>query len=326
VAATLAILAARPAAAAPAARVDGYAEWRRGGTLIVEGQRVLPSPGLRFQGGGEARDFPSIPLGYEVKARGTRAPDGSLVADEIVARPNGTALFEGDLKEAFDEVEERYRRSRHVYADNGRGGLGKDYGRLLDSGPEVERVQAILRDLVPPYRRSEEFRVYVVENPDWNAFAGPNGSIYVFTGLLENMDDDEMAVILGHELAHATYEHSRRAFKKQLAVQLGVLGGLALGDAIHNKAGRLAFKMGTVLMGNAWASGYGRDYEDQADRVGLRYAYEAGFDVNKGPALWQRFSRRYGTGNKVANFFFGDHALALARSANLERELALNYR
>jgi predicted Zn-dependent protease len=190
----------------------------------------------------------------------------------------------------------------------------------------VERVQAILRDLVPPYRRAEDFRVYVVENPDWNAFAGPNGAIYVFTGLLENMDDDEMAVILGHELAHATYEHSRKAFKKQIAVQLGVLGGLALGDAIHNKAGRLAFKMGTLLMGSAWASGYGRDYEDQADRVGLRYAYEAGFDVSKGPALWQRFSRRYAAGSPVANFFFGDHATALVRAANVERELALNYR
>src|SRR4029450_12182313 len=65
--------------------------------------------------------------------------------------------------------------------------------------------------------------------------------------------------------------------------------------------------------------------EDQADRVGLRYAYEAGYDISKGPRLWQRFAKKYGESGKAANFFFGDHSLSSARAINLERQLALNY-
>ena len=65
--------------------------------------------------------------------------------------------------------------------------------------------------------------------------------------------------------------------------------------------------------------------EDQADRVGLRYAYEAGYDVTKGPRLWNRFAKKYGEGNKVANFFFSDHSQSAARATKLEKEIAFNY-
>jgi hypothetical protein len=75
----------------------------------------------------------------------------------------------------------------------------------------------------------------------------------------------------------------------------------------------------------AWSNGYGRNLEDQADRVGLRYAYEAGFDITKGPRLWNRFAKKYGEPGKTANFFFGDHSLSSQRAVALERELALNY-
>jgi hypothetical protein len=59
--------------------------------------------------------------------------------------------------------------------------------------------------------------------------------------------------------------------------------------------------------------------------LGLRYAYEAGFDVRKGAAIWQQFAAKYGQGDRFTNFFFGDHSLAAARLANLQREIAYNY-
>ena len=73
-------------------------------------------------------------------------------------------------------------------------------------------------------------------------------------------------------------------------------------------------------------AGYGRDLEDQADRVGLRYAYEAGYPVQDAPTVWQRFLDKYGQEDRVTNFFFSDHSLASARKRNLEREIANNYR
>ena len=68
----------------------------------------------------------------------------------------------------------------------------------------VDRVRRITGQLLPPYVEPERVRVYVVDNPEWNAMAMGNYSIYVFSGLLLDMDDDEVAIVLGHELVHAS--------------------------------------------------------------------------------------------------------------------------
>ena len=323
--ALLAVLFAPPRAAAGEETLNGYAEYRRGAVFIVDGQRVRAGAGLRFHGEGQARGFDTIPLGYEMKVRGVRAADGAVEAREVEVKPNGVALFENDLRASFDQVERRYRDAGHVYSE-GDDGRRIELGNLEESGPQVERVRAITRDLCPPYLRSQDFRVYVVDNKEWNAMAAPNRSIYVFGGLLADMDDDEVAIVLGHELVHATHEHSRRAFKKQILIALGA-AALATGEQdIDDTGKRIGAQLGTLLVASALSNGYGRGQEDQADRVGLRYAFEGGYDVRKGPKLWKRFAVKYGNPSKTVNFFFGDHSVAEARARNLERELALNYR
>jgi Zn-dependent protease with chaperone function len=204
--------------------------------------------------------------------------------------------------------------------------MAHDYGRLIESGPDWRRVRRITDDLVPPRLDPEAFRVYLVENEEWNAMAAPNGAIFVFSGLLEQMDDDEVAIVVGHELVHASHEHSRKQFKKQLWIQLGALGVMAAAESIDSDAKRIGLQAATLVAATAWSSGYGRTHEDQADRVGLRYAFEGGYDVEKGPGLWRRFAKKYGEGNKIVNFFFSDHSQSLVRARNLEAELAVNYR
>jgi Zn-dependent protease with chaperone function len=242
-----------------------------------------------------------------------------------VARENGTALFEQDLRSAFDVMEQKFLTDRRMYDEDDKG-KRQDYGRLYTSGPEVERVRRITRRLVPGYLERRDFRVYVVDNKEWNAMAAPNDSIYVFSGLLKDMDDDEVAIVLGHELTHATHEHSRKSFKKTMLVQLAALGVVAVAEeSVKDKNQRAVLQVATLLGASAWVSGYGRAHEDQADRVGLRYASEGGFDVYKGPPLWNRFAEKYGNSSRFLNFFFGDHSVAEARSRNLGREIALNY-
>jgi Zn-dependent protease with chaperone function len=322
-----AVLWASSSSQAVAAKVEklaGYAEWREGRDLVVDGQRVRLAPGGRFKGDGEASGgSASIPLGYEVKAEGTRAADGVLIAQSLEAKPNGSAMFEQEIRRATDEAESEYRRAGAFYQEG--GGRHRNVGRLYEDGPDVERVRAIVDELVPPYLGSEDLRVYVIDNPEWNAFAMGNYSIYAFSGLLDELDDDELAIVLGHELAHATHEHTRRQFKKQMWIQIAAAGVLAASNEIDDKKWRVFAQLLTVFGASAWANGYGRDLEDQADRVGLRYAYEAGFDITKGPGLWNRFARRYGEQGKVGNFLFGDHSLSRARARFLERELTLNY-
>lgn len=307
-------------------RLDGYAEWRQGPVLIVDGQRVKASSQLRFKGRGEAKSFPAIPLGYEVKVKGIRLLDGTVLAREAEARPNGDALFEGELKSAFDKMEEQFREEGSVFEEDD-DGKRERYGRLIEAGPLVERANTIVDDLIPPSATRDGFRVYVVRNKEWNAMAAPNGAIFAFSGLMEAMDDDELAIILGHELAHATHEHSRRHFKKDLIVQLAAAGiGLVAEEIVDGKSKQVAMQAAALLGATAWSNGYGRGYEDQADRVGLRYAFEGGYDVKKGPRLWQRFKEKYGELPKPLNFFFSDHSMHKARAQNLEREIRNNYR
>jgi len=299
--------------------VDGYAEWRLGSCVVADAQRVCPASGLKFKGDGDAKSFATIPLGYELKAKGKRQRDGSLLAREVEAKPNGSAMFEGTVKSATDQAEAQARQQ-------GRFGDPKaPVGKLIESGPDVERVTRIVDNLLPAHVPRESVRVYVIDNKEWNAFAMGNYSIYVFTGLLKDMDDDEVAIVLGHELVHATHEHSRRQFKKDMWVQLAMLGALGAASTIDNDTQQAVAGLAVLAAGTALKNGYGRGMEDQADRVGLRYAYEAGYDITKGPRLWNRFAKKYGEGNKAANFFFSDHSLSAARATKLEKEIAYNY-
>ena len=197
------VLGAGPIGAQEKVKLDGYAEWRQGDVLIVEGQRVSLAPGGTFEGDGDASDFASIPLGYEVKVEGIRQSTGLVTASKVEAKPNGDAVFERDLFQAFNEIEEQYIEEGAVFQRDQQGRV-QTIGKLLREGEQVDRVRRIAADLTPPYLQPEDFRVYVIENSEWNAMAAPNRSIYVFSGLLEDMDDDEVAVVLGHEFVRRT--------------------------------------------------------------------------------------------------------------------------
>jgi Zn-dependent protease with chaperone function len=327
VAAAAVLAAAATAGAEPKVKeekVDGYLEWRQGDLLIVDGQKVTTSAATKFKGKDAATSVASIPLGYEVKAKGERKADGSLLARELESKPNGSAMFEGDVKSMTDQAESEYRRAGRFF-NQLEGGKTETVGWMFDSGPKVDRVRRIVDSLLPPYLDASQVRLYVIENKEWNAFAMGNYSIYVFSGIMDDLDDDELAIVLGHEIAHATHEHTRRQFKKAMWIQLAAIGLSAAAEEVDDKNKRAVAQLLVLFGAQAWSNGYGRDMEDQADRVGLRYAYEAGYDITKGPRLWQRFAKKYGEPGKVANFFFGNHSLSSARAVNLVRQRALNY-
>lgn len=316
-------LLAAPLPAAPSGiTLEAYAEWHKGHDLIVDGQRVTANNRTRFKG--RYRNLDSIPLGYEISVQGTRLPDGRILAEQVDARANGSALGESQIRQATDQVEAKWLTAGAVSETDAKG-QERVIGRIADSGSDFARCQRILRQVAPPYVNPSSLRLHVVETKDWNAMAMGNGAIWVYSGLLHDMNDDEVAIVLSHELAHYTYEHSRRQFRKAMWGQL-LMTGVGLGaQAIDSDSAKGAVALAGVFSLSTWQNGYSRDLEDQADRVGLRYAYEGGYDVNRGPALWKRFSDKYGSQNSVLNFFMGDHSTASARIANLQREIQLNY-
>jgi len=319
-------LAATPAAqsAGKTEKLSGYAEWKRGDVVIVDGQRVRASRATKFKGR-HARSIETIPYGYEVSVKGVRLGDGVVQATEIEAKPNGMALFEKDVLEATNEVEAIWLREGVMFEPKDDGGR-EVIGKTRSDGPDVDRVRRIMDRLTPPYLDRSAVRVHVVETDDWNAAAMGNGAVWVYTGLLDDLSDDELAIVLGHELAHFTHEHSRRGAKQAMWGQLLALGTMAAAEAIDNDTARVTTQVAALLSATALLSGYSRDHEDQADRVGLRYAYEGGYDVAVGPGLWARFREKYGEHDVVTTFFVGSHSRPSDRIRNIERELAINYR
>ena len=120
-----------PAKPAMDEKVEGYAEWQKGNLIIVDGQRVRPAQKVKYKKIGGLYD---IHLGWEVKAKGTRAADGSLVAREIEAKPNGTAMFESEVLQATNEIEQ-------IWVEEGKMFDPRDPGSQPDSIPSRLRWQ-----------------------------------------------------------------------------------------------------------------------------------------------------------------------------------------
>ncbi len=300
--------------------IKGTAEFLKGDLLIVDGQRVRLVAETKMKGVPRGQ---AIPLGSEVKVAGAPRSDGVIQATRIEVKPNRRDDKELELIAACNDIEARYIDHGEALRSGKDGNLLR-LGTLTQRGPHYARAREILDRLLPPYLSPDDVRLYVVFNPEWNAFAMANFAIYVHSGLLADLDDDEVAIVLGHELAHATLEHSRRGMSKgrwaSIARGVASIGGEVMGGwggiAVSGLGG-----VGAAALG----SGFSRGFEDQADRVGLRYAYEGGFAAGKAPALWVRFAEKYGDGGGVGNFLFGSHAAARSRAKNMEAEVARNY-
>lgn len=322
-AATLAVFVSGEALAQKVETFRGYAEWHRGGDLVVDGQRVRTEPGTKLKG--LARfGVESIEPGAEVTVKGTRAADGVVIAREIEAATNGASFLEREILGATNSQEEEWLSGGRVTTSDESG--SHTVGRVYESGPQVRRVERVLDRVIPPYVDRAYYRAYVVDNDEWNAMAMANGSVWVFTGLLDAIDDDELAVVVGHEIAHITHEHTRRELKKSLWIQGAALAAIVAAEQIDNGALRGALQIGAGVSAMAFGSRFSRDHEHQADRVGLRYAYEGGYDVSKAPRLWERFRDRYGDDPKVLNVLFGSHPLESDRIRRLEQQIGWNYR
>jgi predicted Zn-dependent protease len=141
-----------------------------------------------------------------------------------------------------------------------------------------------------------DMRVYIVEQPWFNASMAPNGMMIVWTGaLLRFQDEAELALVLGHEFAHFRQRHSIQQWRraKRSSAFLGSFGLLAWGGGA-GAAGYLANILGTASMYQ-----FSRDAEREADDIGFEVATAEGYDAHAGARLWQRMqdeedARRYG--------------------------------
>lgn len=125
------------------------------------------------------------------------------------------------------------------------------------------------------HRPGLTYHFVVVDSPDINAFALPGGYIYVTRGILAYLNSEaELAAVLGHEIGHVTARHAVRQYTAATAASAGVVLGSLLVPQLANQGAQSAMN----LLGNAMLSGYGRDHELEADRLGAEYLARAGYD------------------------------------------------
>jgi beta-barrel assembly-enhancing protease len=122
------------------------------------------------------------------------------------------------------------------------------------------------------------FHFYIVHKNDLNAFAGPGGHVFFFTGLISMMDSaDEMAAVMAHEIAHVSARHISERVEQSKLITLATLAGVLAGMLIGGKAAG-ALMTGSMAAGIQKQLSYSRDDERQADQLGFKYMDKAGFD------------------------------------------------
>jgi predicted Zn-dependent protease len=158
--------------------------------------------------------------------------------------------------------------------------------------PEVKRLRRIAQRIIPfalqwnPRARDWQWEVNLIGSPQINAFCMPGGKIAFYSGILKTLQltDDEVAMVMGHEVAHALREHARERMGKNAATGLGasVLSSiLGLGQV-----GQTVTHYGAQLL----TLEFSREDESEADLVGMELGARAGFDPRAGITLWQKMS------------------------------------
>lgn len=199
----------------------------------------------------------------------------------------------------------------------------KSKGTLVPaSDPQVQRLQRIARSLIPqtatwnPRAKDWKWEVALIRSDDVNAFCMPGGKIAFFTGILNQLKltDDELAMVMGHEMAHALREHSREQLAKNSATSLGISLGaqlLGLGDM-----GNYAARLGGQLL----SLRFSRSDESDADLVGLEIAARAGYNPQAAVTLWEKMGKLTGNnGNGLS--FLSTHPSGPDRIRELQRNV-----
>jgi predicted Zn-dependent protease len=197
---------------------------------------------------------------------------------------------------------------------NGKGALGSK------DDPQVVRLRTIARKIIPfavewnPRAKDWRWEVNLLGSSQVNAFCMPGGKIAFYSGILQKLklSDDEVAMVMGHEIAHALREHARERMGKNAATGIGanllsqVLGLGQVGQTVTNYGAQLL------------TLEFSRSDESEADLVGMELAARAGYNPRAGVTLWQKMGAANGSGPPQ---WLSTHPSGSSRIAEIEANL-----
>ncbi|HEY8559869.1 MAG TPA: M48 family metalloprotease [Pyrinomonadaceae bacterium] len=267
-----------------------------------------------------------VKAGMFVTYEGKEQPDGAVLAARVVF-----------MKNDFEKGEERFWKSLTIkekasnFESQNPGELkisqvGKF--KLLPNQEVQEYVRRLGESLIPPHQKllpagdpqKIPFKFYVLSNKQANAFATANGIIAINSGMLMLLENEaQLAAVMAHEISHATQEHSWRQMNKdkgkRTAIMVGAIAAAAFG--VYGVQNILELTLA------AMQNGYSRRLENQADRIGLEYMIDAGYDPREAPRVWKLMAKKYG--DAPTNFFWSSHSNNATRRSFLMVEIRNNY-
>lgn len=193
-----------------------------------------------------------------------------------------------------------------------KGTLNQDRAMLQRVTTVASRIRphtAVFRSDAPGWK----WEVNVINSDELNAFCMPGGKIMFYSGLINklHLTDDEIAIVMGHEIAHALREHSREQVSKAMAAQTAIGFGSAL----------LGLGQGSADLANVGynaliATKFSRNDESEADVIGLELSARAGYNPRAGVSLWQKMINAQGGGN--SSDFLSSHPADSSRIRKIE--------
>lgn len=197
-------------------------------------------------------------------------------------------------------------------------GEARKKGDLNADAALTRRVRAIAQRMIPhtasfrPDAPAWPWEVNVLDSEELNAWCMPGGKIAFYSGLITrlSLSDDEIAAIMGHEIAHALREHAReRASERQAANAAILVGAVLLG------AGQAGADLGNTAYTYAVGMPNSRAHETEADRIGVELAARSGYDPRAAISLWQKMDRA--SAGKSPPQWMSTHPSASSRQADL---------
>jgi len=237
------------------------------------------------------------------------------------ARPNGgdgVAVGEASSLRTLVPAAELEKAAASQYGQLKRTAAEK--GALAPANhPQLIRLRGIAKRILPfaerfnPEARRWQWEVNLIGSKQLNAFCLPGGKIAFYTGIIDNLklSDDEIAIVMGHEIAHALREHARERLAKN---QLTDVGATLLGELIGGGQLTGLFKAG----GNLMTLKFSRDDESEADIIGLDLAARAGYDPRAGISLWKKMES---ASDGAPPAWLSTHPAGTDRIAEIEQHL-----
>ena len=194
----------------------------------------------------------------------------------------------------------------------------KKKNALDRNAEQVQRIRGIVARLIPqttvfrPDAAKWPWEVHVISIDEVNAWCMPHGKMAVYTGLIDKLKatDDELAAVMGHEIAHALREHSREQISQQMGTQavVGIAGALfGLGEAGQS--------LGNMVADVTLNLPKSRTAETEADRIGVELAARAGYNPHAAIALWEKMAK---LGGSQPPQFMSTHPSNESRIADLK--------